>query len=49
MGLSIRTYDKIPQCILGLPLQQFKVTVKTIQVIIFKNIYRKKMYGVNMH
>ena len=30
MGLSIRVYNKLPQCILSLPLPQFKVTLKKI-------------------
>ena len=28
MGLSIRVYNKLPQCILSLPLPQFKVALK---------------------
>ena len=28
MGLSIRLYNSIPQCVLNLSLQKFKVTIK---------------------
>ena len=39
MGLSIPLYNSISQCLLNLPLQEFKVTVKT-------TLIRKAYYTV---
>ena len=46
--MSIRVYNKLPQCILSLPLPQFKVAVKK-KILTSKAYYAVQEYLEDKH